>query len=179
MNVNLEEAGLRDLLVAEAEKERRAYKRKALSIGVVGLMGLIWIAISAYSVVRLKRQSDALNVKVETQRGQVEHAEQEYHRIRASVERANTDLGRAQKQLDEIKAQTTTQTNSLTKLQQSLAAASQAFEQDAQLGFITSEQSNLVTYRGKDRETIYVNVHYIGAQESDSTATTAELVPTA
>jgi hypothetical protein len=171
MSNKLEEAGLRDLLVIEAVREQKAYKRSTMLIGIVGLLGLIWIVISASSVVRLERRSSQLTDQIASRErdlerlsGEMRSANDEYRDVVNRLNQAKQALTLAE---IELRKAAEANRNPQAEAQRALTAvtnASQAISKDDRLGFLSSDQSRVVTYRGKDGETIEVNVHYNGEE---------------
>jgi hypothetical protein len=172
MSNKLEEAGLRDLLVIEAVREQKAYKRSTVFVGIVGLLALIWIVISASSVVRLERRSSQLTDQIASQErdlerlhGETRSANDEYRDVVNRLNPAKQALTLAEIELRKAAASR----NPQAEAQRALTAvtnASQAISNDDRLDFLSSDQSRVVTYRGKDSETIEVSVHYNAEEAS-------------
>jgi hypothetical protein len=172
MNTKPEGTSLRDLLTNEAERERKAYKWSTVSLAIVGAVGLIWIVISASSVVRLERKSSELTEQIDRQtrelnslRDQITSAHSEYRTISGTLDQAKQALSLAQQELTKVVA---AKTDAQAKAQQALTAVANATQaigkEEDRLGFVTSDQSGAVSYRGRDGETIDVKVHYYGKE---------------
>src|SRR5262245_23389637 len=60
----LEEDKLRELLSSQVEKERAAHKRAMLLMGLAAGVGLLWLGLSAYEVVKLERRAAEIREEI-------------------------------------------------------------------------------------------------------------------
>jgi len=85
MQVMSEEKELRDLLSDEAKREKRAYKRATLLVAIAAMVGLAWLAYSAYKVTTLQHRSSLLS-------NQIQDQTKELARLRDEIGKTNDEL---------------------------------------------------------------------------------------
>src|SRR5262245_56474293 len=92
--MSLEEDKLRGLLAGQAEKERAAYKRASLLVGLAAGVGLLWLGFSAYEVVKLERRAAEI-------REEIAEKTKQLNDLNESTLSKSLELGEAKKDLNE------------------------------------------------------------------------------
>src|SRR5262249_25457163 len=159
-------------------------------ITLTALIGLLWLAFSAYNVIKLGRQSSTLKAQIQSATAELEQLQGNIHAKNSELAVVNQQLRDAQKALHEVgdtlhdtkevlknvaagdkdaKAQAQRvlpRVDAATKaVNESKALVSQRtkppnveVKTDSQAGFEVGGQ----VYRGKDGETINIQIHYSG-----------------
>jgi cell division protein FtsB len=100
MQVMSEEKGLRDLLSDEARRERRAYKRATLLVASAAMVGLAWLAYSAYKVTTLQHRSSLLSNQIRDQTSELSRLRDEISKSNGELADYNEKLKAAKEGLD-------------------------------------------------------------------------------
>jgi TonB family protein len=100
-----EEKQLRELLTSEAARERRAWKRSSLLVGIIALGGLLWLAFTAYNVIRLQREASTLSTHIQEKTIELNELQTKSDTTKAELDEMNGQLKLAAEALAVAKAE--------------------------------------------------------------------------
>lgn len=149
---------LREFLDTETERQRRSYRRATFLIGAVVLLGVAWLAFSAFNVIKLERRATGLRTEFRQLEQKSIELKQDIATKSQELKTKGLELETKKQELDELdkmltKGQTSEALRLISVINERRPTGPDVPRPPSAPGFVGN-----YTYKGPDKTTISVEV---------------------